>query len=96
MNNRYRCLTCYTEISKDEYEEHKKHGHVTIAFTIQDKDPDELSKWHWPYLRTSFGGDKEYNCPHGVGHSNGVHGCEGCCSHESFEKRIKEDKIKWL
>ena len=55
------------------------------------KRKDSLKDWHWPYLRTNFGGDKEYACPHGIGHSvKGVHGCEGCCSHESFKRKLKE------
>ena len=88
MKNRYRCLTCYTEITKDEHEEHKKRGHVVVDFVIQDKQ----SKWHWPFLRVNFGGDKEYSCPHGVGHG-GIHGCckNSCCRHKSFEKRMKEN-----
>lgn len=26
----------------------------------------------------------EYNCPHGVGHGNHAHACDGCCSREDF------------
>ncbi len=43
--------------------------------------------WHWPYLRTSDG--PEYECRHGVGHSEGVHGCEGCCSDSNFPRKKK-------
>ena len=54
--------------------------------------------WHWPYLRMSDG--PEFMCPHGVGHSNGVHGCDGewvkgrlvgCCADPSFIKAV----AKW-
>lgn len=26
----------------------------------------------------------EYQCPHGVGHGNHIHGCDGCCSLPDF------------
>ncbi len=52
---------------------------------------DELDNWPWPYLRVNFGGDKEYMCPHGVGHG-GAHCCDGCCSHPSFNRRVEENK----
>jgi len=29
----------------------------------------------------------EYTCPHGVGHGNHIHGCDGCCSREDFPGR---------
>lgn len=44
--------------------------------------------WKWPYLRRNFGGSIELECPHGVGHG-GVHGCCGCCRHESYTKALK-------
>lgn len=50
---------------------------------------EELKGWHWPYLRVNFGGDKEYACPHGIGHG-GMHGCDGCCRHESFKRVVQE------
>jgi hypothetical protein len=28
---------------------------------------------------------RELYCEHGVGHGYHVHGCDGCCSHKSFE-----------
>lgn len=46
----------------------------------------ELEDWHWPYQRINSGGAREYECPHGIGHG-GVHGCDGCCSHESYRSR---------
>lgn len=52
-----------------------------------------LKTWHWPYLRTNLGGDKEYGCPHGIGHG-GLHGCDGCCSHPSFKKAMKKRRKK--
>ena len=45
-----------------------------------------FKNWKWPYLRINFNGDKEYACPHGIGHG-GFHGCDGCCRHISFRKR---------
>jgi hypothetical protein len=49
--------------------------------------------WHWPYLRQSDG--PEYSCRHGVGHSNGVHGCDGCCSDPNFPGRTPTIAIDW-
>lgn len=36
------------------------------------------SFWHGPDYRG------EYTCPHGVGHGNHIHGCDGCCSRDDF------------
>ncbi len=55
------------------------------------KKEDELKDWKWPFLRINFNGAKEYECPHGVGHG-GFHGCEGCCSHPSFEKMTQKHR----
>ena len=53
----------------------------------------ELILWKWPYQRTSMWGVREYSCPCGVGHCQGVHGCCGCCSNPSFVSMLKrEDK----
>jgi hypothetical protein len=52
---------------------------------------DILKDWKWPYLRINSGGDKEYSCPHGVGHG-GTHLCCGCCSHPSYKKAVKTSK----
>lgn len=54
---------------------------------IKHKDWRKLDKWEWPYLRFSDG--PEYECPHGIGHSFGVHGCDGCCSHPTFHEQVK-------
>jgi hypothetical protein len=26
----------------------------------------------------------EYQCPHGVGHADHIHGCDGCCGRSDF------------
>lgn len=59
----------------------------------ENEPPDELDTWDWPFLRTNFNGDKEYECPHGVGHG-GIHGCcgYGCCAHKSYKRKVEEDK----
>jgi len=44
---------------------------------ILPRDLDKLKDWKWPYQRINFGGDKEYSCPHEIGHG-GLHGCDGC------------------
>jgi hypothetical protein len=48
------------------------------------KRKSTLENWHWPKGRKG-----ERDCPHGVGHG-GIHGCDGCCAHPSFEKRSKK------
>lgn len=35
--NDYRCLTCYQQLTKEEYEEHKRKGHVTLEYVIQEQ-----------------------------------------------------------
>jgi len=56
---------------------------------------NELRRWKWPYLRINFGGSVELECPHEVGHG-GIHGCDGCCQHVSYDKALKKflKKIK--
>lgn len=43
-------------------------------------------RWN-PVWKVAKRPKKELDCVHGVGHGY-VHGCDGCCSHESF-------KIAW-
>ena len=60
-------------------------------------DKEKLKVWDWPYMRMS-GEHKEYECPHGVGHSiDGIHGCDGCCSDTSFKMAAQRrgDLPKW-
>jgi len=59
----------------------------------QNKPVDELHNWHWPYAGVNMSGAKEYDCPHGVGHG-GIHGCDGCCGHESFRRVTQKKKQK--
>jgi len=33
--NDYRCLTCYQQLTKDEYAEHKRKGHITLEYVVQ-------------------------------------------------------------
>lgn len=35
----------------------------------------------------------ELTCEHGIGHSNDVHGCDGCCA-KAFP--ISEEAVTWL
>jgi hypothetical protein len=55
---------------------------------LNTKQKIELATWDWPDW-----GRGELGCPHGVGHG-GIHGCDGCCSHPSYEvwlnKRVKK------
>lgn len=50
-----------------------------------------LDIWHWPQNRWS---KVEYACPHGIGHGEDVHGCDGCCSSPSYKRAIKRSKAK--
>jgi hypothetical protein len=43
--------------------------------------------WPWPYQRWSDG--PEFACRHGIGHSVGVHGCDGCCKDKDFPRDIR-------
>lgn len=72
-NLSFLCSTCHDLKSAKERESRK----------LERKALKELV-WHWPYLRMSDG--KEYACRHGIGHSEGVHGCDGCCSDPNFPK----------
>jgi len=36
----------------------------------------------------------EYNCPHGVGHGNHVHGCDNCCKRDDYP--LKKARMKVL
>jgi hypothetical protein len=55
-----------------------------LAEVIMEEKAKDEGPWHWPYLRYSDG--PEYACRHGVGHSRGIHGCEGCCNDPNFPK----------
>ena len=37
-----------------------------------------------PFVWAYSGYRKEWYCPHGVGHSNRIHGCDGCCTRHDF------------
>ncbi len=38
----------------------------------------------FPFEGDEAGFSEEYLCEHGIGHEKGVHGCDGCCSSDSF------------
>jgi len=63
-------------------------GKDAIGIPIQDLD--KLKDWKWPFQRINFGGEKEYSCPHDIGHG-GLHGCDGCCAHPSFKRETKQN-----
>ena len=33
----------------------------------------------------------EWICPHGIGHHQGVHGCDGCCKDEPLLEQTSKD-----
>jgi hypothetical protein len=40
-----------------------------------------------PYwVLTSYRG--EYSCPHGIGHGNHIHSCDGCCFRDDYPLRL--------
>jgi len=41
MDTKYRCLTCYEQLTKDEYCEHKRKGHVTVEYIEYSEDKKE-------------------------------------------------------
>ena len=49
-----------------------------------------LENWDWPLNRVY---KLEYSCPHGIGHGEAVHGCDGCCGHESYRKAYGKRKL---
>lgn len=32
----------------------------------------------------------EWDCPHGIGHGNHPHGCDGCCDRDDYPGKTKE------
>lgn len=52
---------------------------------IKKKKRIKDKPWNWPFQRMSDG--PEYACPHNVGHSRGIHGCDGCCQDPNFPKK---------
>ena len=61
--------------------------HQQIAFEITAEDARELLLNNWDWLQNRLT-KLEFACPHGVGHSLDVHGCDGCCRHKSFKKVV--------
>ena len=53
MENKYRCLTCYATLTKDEYQRHKAEGHVTLEYVVYDHLE---SREEEPYGNTSSSG----------------------------------------
>jgi len=51
--------------------------HGTRRTTRAKRPPDTD---YWTY--TGYRG--EYACPHGIGHGNHIHGCDGCCKRDDF------------
>jgi len=62
-------------------------GANILAEVITEENVRKVEKWPWPFQRMSDG--PEYSCPHGVGHSSGVHGCDGCCTDPNFPRETK-------
>jgi len=85
------CMYCQTNI-EHEFELDTLSLLETAAENkgLVKKSQKKDKPWHWPFQRMSDG--PEYACPHGVGHSIGVHGCDGCCRDSNFPKGTQNDK----
>lgn len=65
--------------------------------------PPDDTEWDYPMIDRGDG-RVEVMCPHGVGHPErslstpfwlswmGVHGCDGCCSQDSYQLAILKKK----
>ncbi len=40
-------------------------------------------------------GRMEWTCPHGVGHGEHDHGCDGCCSRDDYPGPWKQVRLWW-
>lgn len=58
--------------NKKEEEDYKKFKKELVK-----KSPSGARQWERHYRDDK--GVWEDICPHGVGHENGIHGCDGCC-----------------
>lgn len=57
--------------------------------TVRIKKPKDTDYWTY----TGYRG--EYACPHGIGHGNHFHSCDGCCKRDDFplkERKQEEDE----
>lgn len=46
MRDKYRCLTCYQELTQEEYIQHKQEGHITVEYIeyAMEKTDEDTSK----------------------------------------------------
>ncbi len=67
-------------------------GYPGIAFLKRRcrKMEEEEKKFEPKPYWTGPGYRGEYQCLHGVGHGNHIHGCDGCCSRPDYP--LKEEK----
>jgi hypothetical protein len=63
---------------KKEIKTSLKSGEPELVFKVDDSKP---MKWH---KNVREDGRIEYQCEHGVGHGNHVHGCDGCCRRKDY------------
>lgn len=65
-------------------------GRDLHAAAERNDTDEEPSSWEDEPFWQGPGYRGEYTCPHGVGHGNHVHGCDGCCSRPDFPLRDKK------
>jgi len=61
----------------------QNHENPSFENQPENADPPDESAEPEPYW-TGPGYRGEYQCPHGVGHGNHIHGCDGCCQLPDF------------
>lgn len=89
MRQKY-CKCCDRHISNPQFTNHRE-SKVCIKnhdknckgnFHREDLDKPKLPiGWFWQKRHSDIKGwIIEIVCPHGIGHDNDVHGCDGCCA----------------
>lgn len=66
------------DVPADGHDSQDLHGAGVPIVAGGDEIPERVPFWIKP---EPWG---EYYCPHGVGHGNHVHGCDGCCARTDF------------
>lgn len=59
------------------------HGKGVPVAAAGDEIPERVLFWKGPGYRG------EYTCPHGCGHGNHIHCCDGCCERDDYPLKGK-------
>jgi len=71
----------YRPVNKEIYD--KNFENVFGKKKLNNSEDNKDNFWTYSGYRG------EYSCPHGVGHGNHIHGCDGCCQRDDFPLRNK-------